>query len=69
MVCGIHQKKVITRGEAKKLAKAVGLDRKSIYAYEYLERSPKLDIVAKIMAYYGNDFIHIPLKDINGGKI
>ena len=55
------QRKVLDHREATKLADAIGIERKSIYAYAYLHRSPKLDIVAKVMAYYGENFIRIPL--------
>ena len=46
---------------AVKLANAVGVDRKTIYAYARLQRSPKLDVVAKILEYYGETEINIPL--------
>lgn len=55
------QHKVLDHREATKLADAIGIERKSIYAYAYLQRSPKLDIVAKVLAYYGENFIRIPL--------
>ena len=59
------QTKVMDKREAVKLAKAIGMERKAIYAYAYLERVPKLDVVAKIMHYYGENEIKIPL---NGTK-
>jgi len=62
------QSKVVNRRDFCRLAKAIGISRTSLHAYAYSYRSPKLEVVAKIMAYYGDDFIHIPLKDINGGK-
>lgn len=46
---------------AVRLANAVGVERKSIYAYARGERSPKLDIVAKVLEYYGETEIKIPL--------
>lgn len=46
---------------AVKLAKAIGMERKAIYAYAYLERTPKLEVIAKIMHYYGENEIKIPL--------
>ena len=55
------QTKVMDKREAVKLAKAIGMERKAIYAYAYLERTPKLDVVAKIMNYYGEKEIKIPL--------
>jgi len=48
---------------AVKLAQAVGLDRKTIYDYAHLRRSPKLEVVAKILAFYGETSINIPLTD------
>ena len=53
------QTKVMDKREAIKLAKAIGMERKAIYAYAYLERTPKLDVVAKIMHYYGENEIKI----------
>ena len=44
------------------LCEAVGMERKTIYAYARLERSPKLEVVAKILEYYGETEIRIPLK-------
>jgi hypothetical protein len=46
---------------APKLAKAIGMERKSIYDFALLKRSPKLEIVAKILAYYGEEEINIPI--------
>lgn len=45
-----------------KLCEAVGVERKTIYAYARLERSPKLEVVAKILEFYGENEIRIPLK-------
>lgn len=56
------QKKVIDEREAVKLADAIEMERKSIYAYAYGKSSPKLETVAKILAYYGETEIKIPLK-------
>jgi hypothetical protein len=44
-----------------KLCKAIGMERKSIYDYTNGVRSPKLEVVARIMAFYGDDEIRIPL--------
>lgn len=55
------QSKVMDNRDAVKLAKEIGMERKAIYAYAYLERTPKLDVVAKIMHYYGENEIKIPL--------
>lgn len=56
------QKKVIDEREAVKLADAIEMERKSIYVYAYGKSSPKLETVAKILAYYGETEIKIPLK-------
>lgn len=50
---------------APKLARAIGMERKAIYDYALLRRSPKLEIVAKILAYYGEEEIRIPLNRQN----
>ena len=46
---------------AVKLADAIGMERKAIYDYALLKRSPKLEVVAKILAYYGEEEIRIPI--------
>ena len=51
------------RKSAVKLAEAVGVERKAIYSYYNGERSPKLEVVAKILAFYGETEIRIPLKN------
>lgn len=59
------QRKLGESGDTyEKLAKAVGLERKAIMAYALGYRSPKLEVVAKIMEYYGETSITIPI----GGK-
>lgn len=50
------------KANAVRLAKAIGCERKAIYAYKNGERSPKLEVLAKILAYYGETEIRIPLK-------
>ena len=55
--CGPHKESERTLA----LCQAVGIDRKTIYAYARLERSPKLEVVAKILEYYGEKDIKIPL--------
>lgn len=55
--CGPHKANERTLA----LCNAVGIDRKTIYAYARLERSPKLEVVAKILEYYGEKNITIPL--------
>jgi len=54
--------KLTKKGDDTKLAKALGMERKSIYAYKSGAISPKLEIVAKILAYYGEKEIRIPLE-------
>ena len=51
-------------GSAPKLARAIGMERKSIYDYALLRRSPKLEVVAKILAFYGETEIRIPISDL-----
>lgn len=58
---GGHQCGRPRNDNAVKLADAIGVERKSIYAYARGERSPKLDIVAKVLEYYGETEISIPL--------
>ena len=55
--CGPHK----ANERTLELCQAVGIDRKTIYAYARLERSPKLEVVAKILEYYGEKDIKIPL--------
>ena len=58
------QKKLGESGDSyEKLARAVGLERKAILAYVLGYRSPKLEIVAKIMEYYGETSITIPIRN------
>ena len=45
----------------RKLAEAIGMERKAILAYALGYRSPKLEVVAKIMDYYGDTVAVIPL--------
>lgn len=64
------QSKLNEKGQSgNKLGAAIGLNRKSIFEYIHLKRSPKLDTVAKIMAYYGEDEIRIPIKYFMGDII
>lgn len=46
--------KCINRSQSTRLAQAIGLERKQIYRYANGLSSPKLDTVAKILAYYGD---------------
>lgn len=53
--------KCISKRKTKELAEAIGIERKSIIAYAQGKTSPKLDIVAKVYAYYGESEIRIPI--------
>lgn len=44
------------------LANSVGVDRKTIYAFCSGKRYPKLDVLAKIFHYLGEDKIEIPME-------
>ena len=55
------KEKCISKRETKKLAAAIGIERKSLIGYAQGRVSPKLDIVAKVMAYYGEKEIRIPI--------
>ena len=55
------KEKCISKRETKKLAAAIGIERKSLIGYAQGRVSPKLDVVAKVMAYYGEKEIRIPL--------
>ena len=46
--------KCVNRSQATRLAQAIGLERKQIARYANGLSSPKLEIVAKILAYYGD---------------
>lgn len=46
--------KCLNRSQSTRLAQAIGLERKQIYRYANGLSSPKLEIVAKILAYYGD---------------
>jgi len=48
------REKCVDRSGSIRLAKAIGMERKQIYKYANGECSPKLDTVAKILAYYGD---------------
>ena len=49
-----------------KLAKDIGLERKTIMAYKLGQRPPKLDVMARIYAYFGHRTITISLDDAGG---
>lgn len=53
---------------AHEIAQAIGMDKKAIYAYISMERSPKLDIVANVLAYFHETEITIPLMAREEGK-
>ena len=47
------------------LARYVGCERKSIYDYCAGRRYPKLDVLAKIFAYFDKSTIIIPLTEVH----
>ena len=49
------------RREKRELASAIDLERKSICAYEAGVCTPKLDVLAKLYAHYGENEINIRL--------
>ena len=51
-----------------KLAKDIGLERKTIMAYKLGKRPPKLDVMARIYAYFGHRTITISLDDAGGNN-
>lgn len=48
------REKCVDRNSTARLAEAIGMERKQIYKYASGGCSPKLDTVAKILAYYGD---------------
>ena len=48
------REKCVDRNATIRLADAIGMERKQIYKYASGGCSPKLDTVAKILAYYGD---------------
>ena len=48
------REKCVDRNSTTRLADAIGMERKQIYKYASGGCSPKLDTVAKILAYYGD---------------
>ena len=57
----ISRKSAYQNARQKKLAAAIGIERKSLIGYAQGRVSPKLDVVAKVMAYYGEKEIRIPI--------
>lgn len=51
---GYLREKCVDKNSTGRLADAIGMDRKQIYKYASGGCSPKLDTVAKILAYYGD---------------
>ena len=47
-------KKCVFNNQSCRLARAIGVERKTIYRYAYGQSSPKLETMAKILAYYGD---------------
>lgn len=48
------REKCVDKNATARLADAIGMERKQIYKYASGGCSPKLDTVAKILAYYGD---------------
>lgn len=48
------REKCVDKNSTARLADAIGMERKQIYKYASGGCSPKLDTVAKILAYYGD---------------
>ena len=48
------REKCVDKNATTRLADAIGMERKQIYKYASGGCSPKLDTVAKILAYYGD---------------
>ena len=55
-----------THTSDEKLAKVVGLNRKTILRYRHSQGTPKLDTVAAIFAYFEEPAIHISLLNEEG---
>ena len=51
---GYLREKCVDKNATARLADAIGMERKQIYKYASGGCSPKLDTVAKILAYYGD---------------
>lgn len=52
-----------THTPIRKLSRDVGIGKTSIYEYLYGYRYPKLDMLAMIFSYFGDDEIRIPLTE------
>lgn len=48
------REKCVDKNSTARLAEEIGMERKQIYKYASEGCSPKLDTVAKILAYYGD---------------
>ena len=48
------REKCVDKNSTTRLAEAIGMERKQIYKYASEGCSPKLDTVAKILAYFGD---------------
>ncbi len=57
----LRNKRAENKISQEKLGVYLDIDRKSLMAYESGERIPKLDVVAKIFAFFGEDEIKIKL--------
>ncbi len=59
----LRMKLATTHTTHAQLAKAVGCERKTILAFVNNKWSPKLDVVAAIYEYFGEETINIPIKE------
>lgn len=50
-----------SKEDLERLSKAVGIAQKSFRDYKFGRRSPKLEIVAKTAAFFGEELTTIPL--------
>lgn len=57
----LREKLSDTHTSETELASAIGIERKSIVAYINRQRYPKLDVLAAIFAYFGEDRINIEI--------
>lgn len=57
----LRNKRIENKISQAMLGVYLDIDRKSLMAYESGERVPKLDVLAKIFAFFGEDEINIKL--------
>jgi len=59
----LRMKLATTNTTHAQLARAIGLERKAIVAYVNNKCSPKLDVVAAIYEYFGEETINLSIKE------